>query len=154
MSLAGAGGSGPGGRITAADVQQLVASGGGVPAAAGAGAAAVGAAGAVGGYTDLDISNIKRVTAQRLLESKLTIPHYYLTMECQVCLGARVCVHHWLLCAVHGRGGGTRQLGLQACRSSTQLCQAPTCTWRLSDTPPPPPRPPNLTLHSTNRLTA
>jgi pyruvate/2-oxoglutarate dehydrogenase complex dihydrolipoamide acyltransferase (E2) component len=30
------------------------------------------------------VNNIKKVTAQRLLESKLTIPHYYLTMECQV----------------------------------------------------------------------
>lgn len=87
VSLAGVGGSGPGGRIVAADVQQLIASGGAAPLAAAAGA--VGAAGAaaaapLGGYTDLEVNNIKKVTAQRLLESKLTIPHYYLTMECQV----------------------------------------------------------------------
>ncbi len=45
-----------------------------------------GAAATPGGYTDLEISQIKRVTAQRLLESKTTIPHYYLTMECEVCV--------------------------------------------------------------------
>jgi pyruvate/2-oxoglutarate dehydrogenase complex dihydrolipoamide acyltransferase (E2) component len=32
----------------------------------------------------LQVSQIKRVTAERLLQSKLTIPHYYLTMECEV----------------------------------------------------------------------
>ena len=87
VSLAGVGGSGPGGRIVAADVQQLVASGGGVPAAAAAGSmpAAAAAGGAPAGeYTDIAVNNVKRVTAQRLLESKQTIPHYYLTMECQV----------------------------------------------------------------------
>jgi pyruvate dehydrogenase E2 component (dihydrolipoamide acetyltransferase) len=82
VSLSGASGSGPGGRVTAADVQQLVASGGAAPAAAGASTTA--AAAPSGGYTDIDVTNIKKVTAQRLLESKLTIPHYYLTMECQV----------------------------------------------------------------------
>jgi len=88
VGLSGAAGSGPGGRILAADVQQLIASGGAAPAAAAAAAvSAPGAAAAAapsGGYTDLEVNNIKKVTAQRLLESKLTIPHYYLTMECQV----------------------------------------------------------------------
>jgi len=40
----------------------------------------------------VQVNNIKKITAQRLLESKLTIPHYYLTMECQV--------------GVMGEGGG------------------------------------------------
>nr|AOE43338.1 dihydrolipoamide acetyltransferase [Cavenderia deminutiva] len=35
-------------------------------------------------YTDIPHSNIRRVTAARLTESKQTIPHYYLTMECKV----------------------------------------------------------------------
>jgi hypothetical protein len=69
-----------------------------VPSAAIAAAAA--ADGSSGGYTDLEVNNIKKVTAARLLESKLTIPHYYLTMECQVglrglsvgyCSGFRFC---------------------------------------------------------------
>jgi pyruvate dehydrogenase E2 component (dihydrolipoamide acetyltransferase) len=54
VSLAGAAGSGPGGRITAEDVQQLIASGGAAPAPAAAGAGAVAAAPA-GGYTDVQV---------------------------------------------------------------------------------------------------
>ncbi|EFA76192.1 dihydrolipoamide acetyltransferase [Heterostelium album PN500] len=38
----------------------------------------------VGEYTDIPHSNIRKVTAARLTESKQTIPHYYLTMECRV----------------------------------------------------------------------
>lgn len=37
-----------------------------------------------GQYIDIPHSQIRRVTAQRLLESKQTIPHYYLTVEVQV----------------------------------------------------------------------
>ena len=103
IGLSGVGGSGPGGRVVAADVQQLIASGGAQPAAAVAAAPGAAAAAApAGGYTDLEVNNIKKVTAQRLLESKLTIPHYYLTMECQVwlcvnrgiatCVGVAACV--------------------------------------------------------------
>ena len=35
-------------------------------------------------YKDMPVANIKRITAQRLLESKQTIPHYYLTIDCKV----------------------------------------------------------------------
>jgi pyruvate dehydrogenase E2 component (dihydrolipoamide acetyltransferase) len=84
VSLAGAAGTGPSGRITAADVQQLIASGGSPRAGAAAAPAAAGAliaAGPAGEWTDEAVTNVKRVTAARLLESKQTIPHYYLTME-------------------------------------------------------------------------
>ncbi|KAL5279279.1 DLAT family protein [Megaselia abdita] len=37
-----------------------------------------------GGYIDIPVSNIRGVIAKRLLESKQTIPHYYVTVECQV----------------------------------------------------------------------
>ena len=85
ISLAGVAGSGPHGRITSSDVEQLIASGGAKPAgAAGAGVPAGAWGGAGGEYVDLPVSQIKRVTAARLLESKQTIPHYYLTMECEV----------------------------------------------------------------------
>ena len=30
------------------------------------------------------MAQIKKITAQRLLESKQTIPHYYLTIDCKV----------------------------------------------------------------------
>ena len=33
-------------------------------------------------YTEKPINNIQKITAQRLLESKQTVPHFYLTVEC------------------------------------------------------------------------
>lgn len=36
------------------------------------------------GYKDVPVAQIKKITAQRLLESKQTIPHYYLTIDCRV----------------------------------------------------------------------
>lgn len=35
-------------------------------------------------YSDIPNSQIKRITAKRLLESKQTVPHYYLTIDCRV----------------------------------------------------------------------
>lgn len=35
-------------------------------------------------YIDIPVSNVRGVIAKRLLESKITIPHYYLTIECNV----------------------------------------------------------------------
>lgn len=37
-----------------------------------------------GGYIDIPVTNVRSVIAKRLLESKQTIPHYYLTVDCQV----------------------------------------------------------------------
>jgi pyruvate dehydrogenase E2 component (dihydrolipoamide acetyltransferase) len=37
-----------------------------------------------GEFTDMPVSNIRKVTAQRLLLSKQTIPHYYLSIEAKV----------------------------------------------------------------------
>jgi hypothetical protein len=83
VSLAGVAGSGPGGRVVAADVQQLVASGGGAPAAA-AEAGAPAPAYPYADYTDVPNSQIRKVTARRLLESKQQVPHYYLTVTARV----------------------------------------------------------------------
>ncbi len=33
-------------------------------------------------YTEIPNNNIKKITAKRLLESKTTVPHFYLTIEC------------------------------------------------------------------------
>ena len=69
LDLAAVKGTGPGGRVIAADVEEYV------PGAAEAPAAA---------FVDIPHSQIRRVTAARLLESKQTIPHYYLSMDCEV----------------------------------------------------------------------
>lgn len=35
-------------------------------------------------YTEIPNNNIKKITASRLQESKQTVPHFYLTIECQI----------------------------------------------------------------------
>ena len=73
-------GRGPGGRVVAADVMDHVAAGGAAVATAAAAAApAPGAA-----FTDIPNSQIRKVIASRLLESKQTVPHYYLSIDCEI----------------------------------------------------------------------
>ncbi|KAE8592623.1 hypothetical protein XENTR_v10018817 [Xenopus tropicalis] len=79
-------GSGPEGRITKKDIDSFVPpKAAPVPAAAPAPAVAVPspavAAVPSGVFTDVPISNIRRVIAQRLMQSKQTIPHYYLSID-------------------------------------------------------------------------
>ncbi|KAG2486263.1 hypothetical protein HYH03_015087 [Edaphochlamys debaryana] len=94
VQLQAVAGTGPGGRIVAADVS--AAPRGAVaattpepsftaPASGVAAAAPTAAAVAPGGtYTDVPHSQIRRVVARRLLESKQTVPHYYLSIDCNV----------------------------------------------------------------------
>lgn len=74
------GGSGPGGRIRAQDVAGIVPSattlGPSIPPAA--------APPSTSTYTDIATSNIRQVIAKRLLQSKQTIPHYYLSVDINV----------------------------------------------------------------------
>eukprot|EP01091_Cochliopodium_minus_P009791 TRINITY_DN248_c0_g1_i2.p1 TRINITY_DN248_c0_g1~~TRINITY_DN248_c0_g1_i2.p1 ORF type:complete len:518 (-),score=175.60 TRINITY_DN248_c0_g1_i2:101-1654(-) len=35
-------------------------------------------------YKEIEVNNIRRITAERLTQSKQTIPHYYLTIDCNV----------------------------------------------------------------------
>ena len=97
VSLDGVKGTGPDGRIVSADVTEALEAGtlgkaatkapvAAPAAAAGKPAPKAGAAPAGGAaeYTDLPLSNIRKVIAQRLLQSKTTIPHYYLTQEVNV----------------------------------------------------------------------
>lgn len=74
LSSLGGSGSGPSGRIRAQDV--LTASP--VQQQATAGSAPSGA------YQDTSITNIRQVIAKRLLMSKQTVPHYYLSVEIEV----------------------------------------------------------------------
>ncbi|NXB08303.1 ODP2 dehydrogenase, partial [Cnemophilus loriae] len=75
-------GTGPDGRITKKDVESFVPSKAAAAAAPGAvPAAAAVAAAPEGTFTDIPISNIRRVIAQRLMQSKQTIPHYYLSID-------------------------------------------------------------------------
>uniref|UniRef100_A0A0A9F4E1 Acetyltransferase component of pyruvate dehydrogenase complex n=1 Tax=Arundo donax TaxID=35708 RepID=A0A0A9F4E1_ARUDO len=67
-------GTGPDGRILKADIEDYLAKGGKKEAAAAPGL----------GYVDLSNTQIRKVTANRLLQSKQTIPHYYLTVDTRV----------------------------------------------------------------------
>uniref|UniRef100_A0A0K8TSU4 dihydrolipoyllysine-residue acetyltransferase n=1 Tax=Tabanus bromius TaxID=304241 RepID=A0A0K8TSU4_TABBR len=69
-------GSGIYGSITSKDLADMK--------AAPAEAAAAAPRPAPGGHVDIPVSNIRGVIAKRLLESKQSIPHYYLTVECRV----------------------------------------------------------------------
>lgn len=74
-------GSGPNGRIIRDDVEkyQPSAAAAATPSAPTAGAAAPAAPSA--DYTDIPVTNMRRVIGQRLTQSKQEVPHYYLTMD-------------------------------------------------------------------------
>ncbi|MFN7662990.1 MAG: pyruvate dehydrogenase complex dihydrolipoamide acetyltransferase [Alphaproteobacteria bacterium] len=68
-------GSGPHGRIIKQDIENFV------PGSAGLGHAPV-HHGPL--YEDKPVSNMRRVIAQRLTESKQSVPHFYLTVDCEL----------------------------------------------------------------------
>lgn len=83
IDLFGVQGSGPRGRIVKADVENAKPGAGGFAKAAPAAIPADAKMNDYGmAYTEKKINNIQKITAQRLLESKTTVPHFYLTVEC------------------------------------------------------------------------
>ncbi len=76
-------GSGPGGRIVRIDVEraQAVAP---APAPVAAPPAAAPAGSGASAFTEVPHSSMRRTIARRLAESKSTIPHFYLTVECRM----------------------------------------------------------------------
>jgi pyruvate dehydrogenase E2 component (dihydrolipoamide acetyltransferase) len=93
IDLARIQGSGPHGRVIARDVEAAK-SGRGLVAPAAAPAAAfpvqapadekIVALFEPGSYEAVSHDNVRKVIARRLLEAKLTIPHFYLTLECNI----------------------------------------------------------------------
>jgi pyruvate dehydrogenase E2 component (dihydrolipoyllysine-residue acetyltransferase) len=95
IDIARIAGSGPHGRVIARDVEQAKAGGGlRAPAAAPAGAPAPAVAAMAddkiralyqpGSYEVVPHDNMRRIIAQRLVQAKLTIPHFYLTVTCTI----------------------------------------------------------------------
>jgi pyruvate dehydrogenase E2 component (dihydrolipoamide acetyltransferase) len=76
VTLAGLTGSGPGGRIVKNDVLNAPANG-----QVGGGASSIFARGPVAKEGSTKLSSMRSVIAKRLLESKTTIPHFYLEIE-------------------------------------------------------------------------
>ncbi|MBL8645094.1 MAG: pyruvate dehydrogenase complex dihydrolipoamide acetyltransferase [Rhodospirillaceae bacterium] len=89
IDLSAVKGSGPHGRIVKADVDQALAGGAAkaAPAAAAAPRPAV-PSGPVPDFgqpfTAVPNSSVRKIIAKRLLEAKQTIPHFYLTVECNI----------------------------------------------------------------------
>ncbi|KAJ8267082.1 hypothetical protein GJAV_G00138130 [Gymnothorax javanicus] len=89
IDLAQVKGTGPDGRVTRKDIESFVppkaepvpAPPVTAPAAPTTAPAPATAAVPTGTFTDIPISNIRRVIAQRLMQSKQTIPHYYLSVD-------------------------------------------------------------------------
>ncbi len=76
-------GSGPRGRIVKADVEQALSQGGGAPLPRSMPTSAL-LTGYEPEYDVIPTSNIRKVIAKRLVEAKQTIPHFYLTVECEL----------------------------------------------------------------------
>jgi pyruvate dehydrogenase E2 component (dihydrolipoamide acetyltransferase) len=93
-------GSGPGGRIVKADIDAARAAGGAPKKAAAAAPVAAAAApaggapapmavsaaalAAIGPHKLVPLSTMRRVIARRLTESKQQVPHFYLTVDCEI----------------------------------------------------------------------
>ncbi|MCR9073012.1 MAG: pyruvate dehydrogenase complex dihydrolipoamide acetyltransferase [Alphaproteobacteria bacterium] len=96
LDLSGVAGSGPNGRIVKADILKAMAGGAPKTAAAPQAAAAPAAAPAAAAqapspdvpglpsYQEIPNSNMRKVIAKRLAESKQFAPHFYLTIDCEI----------------------------------------------------------------------
>lgn len=82
IPLTNVAGTGPNNRILKADVEEFAATQKAKPAPVATAAPVTSAVSAE--FTDIPVSMTRKVIANRLLESKRNIPHYYLTVECQV----------------------------------------------------------------------
>ncbi|MEX1034782.1 MAG: pyruvate dehydrogenase complex dihydrolipoamide acetyltransferase [Sneathiella sp.] len=86
-------GTGPHGRIIKADVEKAIASGGAKAKAEAAAPKAAQSAPAQpqavtpppeGDYEEIPLTSMRKTIARRLTEAKQTIPHFYLTIECEL----------------------------------------------------------------------
>ncbi|NGN39987.1 pyruvate dehydrogenase complex dihydrolipoamide acetyltransferase [Mesorhizobium sp. CGMCC 1.15528] len=98
VDVAGIAGTGPHGRVVKADVEAAIAGGGAKPTPEAKAPAPAGAAPAPkamsddavlklfaeGTYELVPHDNMRKVIARRLVEAKTTIPHFYLTLDCEL----------------------------------------------------------------------
>ena len=91
LALEAIAGTGPNGRIVKVDVEAAIAAAAAAPAVAApapAAAAPVAAPAApaapAAAYQDAPASTMRKVIAQRLQEAKREVPHFYLTVDCEV----------------------------------------------------------------------
>jgi pyruvate dehydrogenase E2 component (dihydrolipoamide acetyltransferase) len=94
LDIAKVSGSGPNGRIIKHDIEVFIKHGGASTSANATGMSTSTSFGghSAGSYEDKPNSGMRKTIAKRLLESKTTVPHYYLTIDCdmEAVLKARV----------------------------------------------------------------
>ena len=133
VDLATLAGSGPGGRVVAADVVQAPAAGSGAPApAAGAAVATPAIRPRVGEGDEVQaLSTMRRIIAERLVASKLQLPHFYLRLE--VNAGPLMSLRKQLNESEAKRTGGRKytvnDLVLKAVVSALQAVPAANASW-------------------------
>ena len=87
LALEAIAGTGPNGRIVKVDVEAAIAAAAAAPASAAAAPVAAPAPAPVApaaAYQDTPASTMRKVIAQRLQEAKREVPHFYLTVDCEV----------------------------------------------------------------------
>jgi pyruvate dehydrogenase E2 component (dihydrolipoamide acetyltransferase) len=82
VTLEGIKGSGPHGRIVKIDVEREIAAASVSPPAVIAAVVPYEGPAGIGPYSAQPLSNMRRTIARRLVESKTTIPHFYLSADC------------------------------------------------------------------------
>lgn len=74
VDLAGVEGSGPAGRIVGGDIDAAISSAGGI-----ANEAAI-----TDAFVSIPNDRVRKIIAHRMTEAKQTVPHFYLTIDCQI----------------------------------------------------------------------
>jgi pyruvate dehydrogenase E2 component (dihydrolipoamide acetyltransferase) len=121
-------GSGDNGRITKKDIDGYVPSAAPATAAPAKPAAAAPAFTAIGqeGHTDVELTQMRKVIARRLGESKFTAPHFYLTMEINMdnAIPARVAMNEMSPVKI-----SFNDMVIKACAMALRLHPAVNSSW-------------------------
>ena len=84
LDLAAISGSGTGGRIVKADIDAVLAAGSAAPEPVRTPTRAAAVPGGAAQSETVKLSTMRRVIAERMTESKTTVPHFYLSVDCEV----------------------------------------------------------------------
>ncbi len=142
LDLAKISGSGPNGRIVKRDIEAAIASGGATVSAAptpGAVALAAGPSDQAilalyeeGTYDIVPHDGMRKIIAQRLQESKQTVPHFYLTLDCE--LDALLAIRQTMNARSPKEGPGAYKISvndfiIKAMAMALQRVPAANATW-------------------------
>jgi len=128
-------GTGPGGRIIAADVREFIPSAAATAAATTGETAAAAAPGVTlappqpgDGFTDYPISQSSKEVAARLAQSKRNVPHYYLTVD--ICMDGVLAMNSKLAPSLGEDASlGTYEFMIKAAAASMKAVPAANASW-------------------------